>query len=661
MEAFIIYNIKAGVCLLAFYLLYKALLSRETFYKLNRVVLLSAIAVSFILPLGIMKIHVAPPEPAEVIATEDQGRFIAPVSDPATGVSVDVTAMAEPAPQPVTVEKSARPDLSRVMAVIFWIGAAAALAMTLWCIGRVYATIRSGRRSRIGRRIILSLTDKPVTPFSWMRYIVMSRDDHDEAGDHIITHEKAHIRSGHSADLLLADLCGCLQWFNPAIWLIKRELRDIHEYEADRAVIDSGADAASYQLLLIKKAVGTGRYSIANSLNHSNLKKRITMMLRKRSGLRARMKVLLFVPALLVGMTAFAAREYQSPESKDSKNNAPVILADSFTFSFDDTVTIPNPYPALGPATLTMKILEPGESAESVDIPLRKTGGKRTYFSPGMKIENTGIYYAYDYNPRDGEFEVTLSDVYAHNIEDMARMVNITVEPVEGGVTAAMSAMDARDLIPVMIDADGNIFVRNEPANLQNVTEKIIGTKDAEADTSGYAMSYHVILDADDNTRWGMVDALRSMIFPHAWLHHKKELSALGGVNQKIESSMMSRMAIYDTDGPRNENGFPEVIGWGDPMPYYQHHMGTETEKEAADRLVDVFFLDGEIHIDDEIVRPEDVTRVLKQKPAERGYKPEELMLGIHVDSSTRAGTVYRTINDIYLISPMFGWIVWVH
>ena len=114
-----------------------------------------------------------------------------------------------------------------------------------------------------------------------MKFVVISEKDLKENGEEILTHEYAHIRKRHSIDLLIADICIFFQWFNPASWLLKQELQNIHEFEADESVIAQGIDAKKYQLLLIKKAVGTRLYSMANSFNHSSLKKRITMMLKK--------------------------------------------------------------------------------------------------------------------------------------------------------------------------------------------------------------------------------------------------------------------------------------------------------------------------------------------------------------------------------------------
>ncbi len=132
-------------------------------------------------------------------------------------------------------------------------------------------------------------------------------------------------RLRHSFDLLVTDLAGCLQWFNPAMWLLRRELRAIHEYEADEAVLDSGVDARQYQLLLIRKAAGGRWYSVANSFNHSKLKNRITMMLRKRSSRWAGAKVLFLLP-LTLPLWAFARTAYVFPDDKGKKENVSIRI-----------------------------------------------------------------------------------------------------------------------------------------------------------------------------------------------------------------------------------------------------------------------------------------------------------------------------------------------
>ena len=142
-----------------------------------------------------------------------------------------------------------------------------------------------------------------------MGYIVISQKDMEESGEEILTHEMAHIRARHSVDMLICSFLSFLQWFNPAVRLLKQELENIHEYEADESVINHGIDAKHYQLLL-KKAVGSQRFtSMANSFNHSKLKKRITMMLKRKSNPWARLKYLYVLPLTAVAVVAFARPE----------------------------------------------------------------------------------------------------------------------------------------------------------------------------------------------------------------------------------------------------------------------------------------------------------------------------------------------------------------
>ena len=301
MYALMIYSLKVGACLAVFYLFFKLLLSRETFHRLNRIVVLAAMVLSFILPFCVITIYRELPAAPEMPAAEQL--FEAP---------------AEPQPEPFPWDKAA--------ALVFLTGAGATL---LWTFGSVFGVIRMicrGRRERLVDGTVLVRIGRSVTPFSWYRYIVLSEKDLAENGDAIVLHEKAHLRLRHSVDLLLTDLAGCLQWFNPAMWLLRRELRAIHEYEADEAVLGSGVDAKHYQLLLIRKAAGGRWYSVANSFNHSKLKNRITMMLRKRSSRWAVARVLFVLPLAGLALGAFARTAYVFPDDKGKKENVTILI-----------------------------------------------------------------------------------------------------------------------------------------------------------------------------------------------------------------------------------------------------------------------------------------------------------------------------------------------
>ncbi len=158
--------------------------------------------------------------------------------------------------------------------------------------------------------VTLTVVSKLSTPFSWFGHIVASEEDMQTYRDMIITHELAHIRLRHSWDVMFADLALCLWWFNPAMWLLRRELQSLHEYQADDAVLNEGVDAKNYQMLLIKRAVGSRLHSVANCLNHSNIKNRITMMCKKTSSRWTATKALLVLPVVAISLSAFATTVY---------------------------------------------------------------------------------------------------------------------------------------------------------------------------------------------------------------------------------------------------------------------------------------------------------------------------------------------------------------
>ena len=152
-----------------------------------------------------------------------------------------------------------------------------------------------------------------IVPFSWMNHIVISEKDYEENGHNILLHEQAHIACCHSWDVLWLSLVEVLQWFNPFIWMLSKEMQDVHEYEADLCVLRKGINAKDYQLLIIQKAAGPSSSAFANGFNHSSLKKRITMMIKEKSNPWARAKYLYLLPVAAICMIACT----QSPKSTD--------------------------------------------------------------------------------------------------------------------------------------------------------------------------------------------------------------------------------------------------------------------------------------------------------------------------------------------------------
>ena len=327
MGTFFVYILKSSVCLALFYLFYRLLLSKETFHRFNRVALLGILFLSLLIPL--LEVTTAQPtEMAHTMLTLEQ--LLAMVDF----YSQDTVAVA-----PVEVKEITLSGI-QITLVIYLAGIVFFACRNIYSLIRLFLLLRSGRKEIFHSGIRLIIHNKEIAPFSWMKYIVISEADLEENGREILIHETAHISNHHSVDLLVADLCIFFQWFNPASWLLKQELQNIHEYEADETVIKEGVDAKQYQLLLIKKAVGTRLYSMANSFNHSKLKKRITMMLKEKSSPWARLKYLYVLPVAAIAVTAFARPEVSDKVEKISSvkvNDLAAIVETKVAESAGDT------------------------------------------------------------------------------------------------------------------------------------------------------------------------------------------------------------------------------------------------------------------------------------------------------------------------------------
>ena len=293
MGTFFVYILKTSICLTGFYLFYRLLLSKETFHRFNRVALLGILLLSQLIPFC----EITVPEESEVQQTLLTIEQILTLADHVPQTEVEVLPSSIPLWLPVLL-------CIYLLGILFFLG------RNLYSLSHMLQLLHGGRQEKLEKGITLIIHDKNIAPFSWMKYVVISEKDLQENGKEILIHEMAHVHNRHSIDLLISDICIIFQWFNPTSWLLKQELQNIHEYEADESVINHGIDAKHYQLLLIKKAVGSQRFtSMANSFNHSKLKKRITMMLKRKSNPWARLKYLYVLPLTAVAVVAFARPE----------------------------------------------------------------------------------------------------------------------------------------------------------------------------------------------------------------------------------------------------------------------------------------------------------------------------------------------------------------
>ena len=302
----LLYLIKACLCSAIFAAVYGLLLRKETFHRLNRTILLASIAASLILPaVNWNSAGISSPalggERTQVVTTVLNNIVVTPDSKnvrSAEGLSTAELLMA-----------------LYLAGVFFMFAKNGAVAVY---IGK---TIRKSRKmiSPQGRRMYVSRKKTPS--FCWMGRIVVSEDDvAPDCGGYIVRHEEAHASLGHSIDLTLAEIFTGVLWFWPSAWMLKRYLKEVHEYEADRRVLETdGCSAKTYQMLMIKKVAGPRLYNAASCFNYNSLKKRITMMNKKDSGRWALAKSLCLIPA--VGTAICLAACIGNDESKGTKDN----------------------------------------------------------------------------------------------------------------------------------------------------------------------------------------------------------------------------------------------------------------------------------------------------------------------------------------------------
>ena len=282
----LIYQIKVGICLIAFYLLWKLLLSRETFHRFNRVALLSVMALAFVLPWVKLSLDVSTPVADGMVMLEEM------IVTPAGAV------------QPHQVAQTW--SVISIANVLYFIGVVAVLVWLLHSQWSLHRMLKKGRREQMPDGITLHVVPGEQTPFSYFRHIVINEQDYRDNPREILTHEHAHISLRHSWDVLFVELVKLFQWWNPAAWLLCRELKQVHEYEADMAVLNQGVDAKQYQLLLIRKSVGDQLFSMANNFNYQSLKKRISMMTMNKSSRWNTLRALAVVPVIALALLAFA-------------------------------------------------------------------------------------------------------------------------------------------------------------------------------------------------------------------------------------------------------------------------------------------------------------------------------------------------------------------
>jgi len=332
---------KAALLTFVFVLMYRLLLRRETFHGLKRGALMLSLILSYVLPLTVITVHrdIQKSPVAQTFSTNQ------PVSAPINQIqpfspSVEAFAVAPAITETenaVIQAPAVKRDITHILLVClmaaYLAGLAVMLIIRIISMYKVASIVRNGRMVERGDGWRIVVTDRNVSPFSWIGTIVLSEKDYAGIDNNVLKHEKAHIRHGHPMELMLVDFMSLFQWFNPAVWVLRRDLCLVHEQQADADVVKSLSDARPYQFMLLSQSQGGLAFNIVASFSGNGVESRIDMMNRKRSG-RSQILRFLYLPVVMcisLTLTANVAYDKISAEPETEVQPDSIIGVNIFT------------------------------------------------------------------------------------------------------------------------------------------------------------------------------------------------------------------------------------------------------------------------------------------------------------------------------------------
>ena len=429
-----LYVIKAAITLALLYSCFFLFLSKETFHRFNRCMLVGIMLVSLVMPM----FH---------FTTEHPTTLNEEVYQMQNYIQHDT------APIIVTAQQPRGITWIQALTWIYMAGVVLMLILTLVQATSLIRFMSSGVRHTDSQGNTVILHNNDVPPFSIFRYIVMSVKDYESSRQYILTHEQEHIRLGHTYDLLLLQGMKTLMWFNPFIWFLSRDLKAVHEYEADQAVINQGIDAKSYQQLLVMKVVGNRLQPFTNNLNHGSLKKRIVMMYQKPSNRWLMLKALCAIPVAALTINTFA-----TPIETDPVEDMVKTLETTNVPAFNEVKeTLPSPKTA-------------EEASEEKPFAIT-TDSNNIDDNPLILINGHEVKIPADIKTIDGE---TLGKMLHINKEDIA---SVTVLK-NGAATAIYGEKAKNGVISIETKAfqaqpKDTVVVKNEVSDVLNISSAV--------------------------------------------------------------------------------------------------------------------------------------------------------------------------------------------
>jgi beta-lactamase regulating signal transducer with metallopeptidase domain len=311
MNNWFLFLLKSTLILSLSYFFFRLVMRKETFFKLSRMTLLFIVLASVLIPFIYLPQSNHPVGQIKFgLIFQNSSNIEEPVLKNEIPASFNSSVPLSDSPQPIVF------STKTILFFIYLAGVIISFLLFVYSIGSVLLLIRKSLRTDLNK-IRLRIVNDDIPAFSFKKYILISQHDYDTNSEAILTHELSHIREGHFYDLMLMELVKIIYWFNPVVYFMNEDLKDIHEFQADERTLNSGIDAIKYQMLIIQKCVGLQKFALASSFNHSQLKNRITMMNRSKTSKAWCWKVTTFIPLLALLLMAFGKRGEIVPDKKN--------------------------------------------------------------------------------------------------------------------------------------------------------------------------------------------------------------------------------------------------------------------------------------------------------------------------------------------------------
>jgi beta-lactamase regulating signal transducer with metallopeptidase domain len=302
MHNWLLFLLKSTISISLLYLFFRLLMRKESFFKLSRMTLLFIVLTSAIIPFISLPLPIHPVLPITIAPIfQNNTQLNGSVQTNEMSVALDSFEPASDTFSPIVI------STKTILLILYLGGVFISFLLLVYRISSVFRLFRKSKETDLnGIRLIIVHDDIPA--FSFNRHILISQQDYETNSEAILAHEFSHIKQGHFYDLILLELVKIIYWFNPLVYQMDSDLKEIHEFQADEHTLNSGIDATKYQLLIIQKCVGHQQFALANSFNHCQIKNRITMMNKSKTNKAWRWKVATFLPLLALLLMAFGKR-----------------------------------------------------------------------------------------------------------------------------------------------------------------------------------------------------------------------------------------------------------------------------------------------------------------------------------------------------------------